>query len=60
MATRRPKVPKVAPARPVPKDSDGGDVILADFGAGKDKEAPPAQGNSGGVAAGIATLAARP
>ena len=52
MATRRPKVPKVAPARPVPKDSDGGDVILADFGAGKDKEAPPAQGNSGGVAAG--------
>ena len=52
MATRRPKVPKVAPARPVPKDSDGGDVILADFGAGKDKEAPPAQGSSGGVTAG--------
>lgn len=47
MATRRPKVPKVAPARPAPQDSDGADVILADFGAGKDKAAKPAQGDSG-------------
>ncbi|WP_258805237.1 FtsB family cell division protein [Pseudarthrobacter sp. NS4] len=37
MATRRPKVPKVAPARPAKDNDDGGDVIEADFGSGKEK-----------------------
>lgn len=36
MATRRPKVPKVAPARSAQEASDGADVIRADFGPGKD------------------------
>lgn len=35
MATRRPKVPKVAPTRPAGETPDGADVIRADFGAGK-------------------------
>ncbi|TLM86122.1 septum formation initiator family protein [Pseudarthrobacter sp. NamE5] len=46
MATRRPKVPKVAPSRPAKEASDGADVIRADFGSGKEKtagEAPGAQ-----------------
>ncbi|MFM9272614.1 FtsB family cell division protein [Pseudarthrobacter sp. NKDBFgelt] len=36
MATRRPKVPKVAPARSAQEASGDADVIRADFGPGKD------------------------
>ncbi len=36
MATRRPKVPKVAPARSAQEASGSADVIRADFGPGKD------------------------
>ena len=36
MATRRPKVPKVAPSRSAKEASEGADVIRADFGSGKD------------------------
>ena len=39
MATRRPKVPKVAPPRSATEASDGADIIRADFGPGKDTKA---------------------
>lgn len=39
MATRRPKVPKVAPARSAQEASEVADVIRADFGPGKDTKA---------------------
>jgi cell division protein FtsB len=39
MATRRPKVPKVAPARSAKDASGDADVIRADFGPGKDTTA---------------------
>ena len=40
MATRRPKVPKVSPARQEREASDGADVIQADFGSAKDNPSP--------------------
>jgi cell division protein FtsB len=54
MATRRPKVPKVAPNRPAKEASDAGhaqgaDVIRAHFGPGKDSA-----GHAAGSAAGSA------
>ena len=39
MATRRPKVPRAAPARPSKETADNADVILADFGGSKEKTA---------------------
>ncbi|MFX1818292.1 septum formation initiator family protein [Pseudarthrobacter sp. CC4] len=44
MATRRPKVPKVAPSRAAKEAPEGADVILADFGPGKDTTAGDAAG----------------
>ncbi|HEU4667678.1 MAG TPA: septum formation initiator family protein [Arthrobacter sp.] len=44
MATRRPKVPKVAPSRSAKEASEGADVIRADFGPGKDTKAGDAAG----------------
>lgn len=49
MATRRPKVPKVAPPRSAKEASGGADVIRADFGSGKD---PKAGGSTGAQPAG--------
>ncbi len=39
MATRRPKVPRAAPARPAKETADNADVVLADFGGSKEKTA---------------------
>ncbi|MFD5277187.1 septum formation initiator family protein [Pseudarthrobacter sp. NPDC058362] len=55
MATRRPKVPKIAPSRPASESPDGADVIRADFGAGK---APEETSESGPGAAGGSSPAA--
>ncbi|RKO24958.1 septum formation initiator family protein [Pseudarthrobacter phenanthrenivorans] len=44
MATRRPKVPKVAPSRSPKEASEGADVIRADFGSAKDAPAPESTG----------------
>lgn len=54
MATRRPKVPKVAPARPAKEMADGGssgaaEVIRADFRPGKGAEAKTDTAPSGGL-----------
>ena len=49
MATRRPKVPKVAPARSAQEASDGADVIRADFGPGKDSGSAGTPRESAGV-----------
>ncbi|MGN7149018.1 FtsB family cell division protein [Arthrobacter sp. SAFR-179] len=62
MATRRPKVPKVAPARPAPTADDGAsgraEVIRADFRPGKGGDAkaptPPLGGHRGHGAGGHA------
>ncbi|TNB73655.1 septum formation initiator family protein [Arthrobacter sp. BB-1] len=50
MATRRPKVPKVAPSRSTKEASGGADVIRADFGPGKDIKAGGAAGPQPGSA----------
>ena len=50
MATRRPKVPKVAPSRSAKEASEGADVIRADFGPGKDTKAGGAAGAQPGSA----------
>ena len=39
MATRRPKVPRAAPARPSKETADNADVILGDFGGSREKTA---------------------
>jgi cell division protein FtsB len=46
MATRRPKVPKVAPSRSAKEASEGADVIRADFGPGKDTKAGAQPGSA--------------
>ena len=46
MATRRPKVPKVAPARSAKDVSGDADVIRADFGPGKDTTSAKAPSES--------------
>lgn len=56
MATRRPKVPKVSPARPAGEKSDGGSpegahVIQADFGPAKDKSGRQSDAGTGGKTA---------
>lgn len=43
MATRRPKVPKVAPSRSAAEASGGADVIRADFRPGTDTKAGPGE-----------------
>lgn len=53
MATRRPKVPKVSPARHAGENPDGGSpegahVIQADFGPGKDKDGRDERAGTGG------------
>jgi cell division protein FtsB len=55
MATRRPKVPKVAPTRPARETSDGAEIIQADFRSGKDKAGQEVHaGRTGSTAAGSA------
>lgn len=60
MATRRPKVPKVAPARPAGDSPDGADVIRADFGAGKAPEATPEKVGKAGSSGDTGSTAATP
>jgi cell division protein FtsB len=56
MATRRPKVPKVAPARPARETSDGAEIIKADFRSGKDKPGQEVHaGRAGSTATGKAS-----
>jgi cell division protein FtsB len=49
MATRRPKVPKVAPVRSAKDASGDADVIRADFGPGKDTTSAKAPPESAGA-----------
>ena len=67
MATRRPKVPKVAPSRSAKEASEGADVIRADFGSGKDTKAgepdrpqPTSPSSAGKQAAGLGTGSRKP
>ncbi|MFJ5861672.1 septum formation initiator family protein [Pseudarthrobacter sp. NPDC092439] len=60
MATRRPKVPKVAPARPAGGSPDGADVIRADFGAGKAPEETQERAHEGSSGSSRATQPAPP
>ncbi|SLJ94174.1 FtsB family cell division protein [Arthrobacter sp. P2b] len=56
MATRRPKVPKVAPTRQARETSDGAEIIQADFRSGKDKAGQEVHaGRAGGAATGSAS-----
>ncbi|AUZ33986.1 septation ring formation regulator EzrA [Arthrobacter sp. PGP41] len=60
MATRRPKVPKVAPSRSAKEASEGADVIRADFGPGKDTRAGHAADAQRAGAQPAGTAAGRP